>query len=284
MRRKTRARLWGLAFIAPALCFYFLFSVYPFTKGISLAFFRASVFGSEFSGLANYREMFSEPLFWGAVKNTLMFTIITVPAVTVIPFVIAVMAARLSTAYQHFIRFAFYVPMLSAGVIISAFWKYFFHPSHGLFNKLLGTRIAWLGSNPEAFWSIETILIFSALGIPIILYMAKILGIPQEIIDSAKIDGCGETRVAWHVTFPLMLPIIAFIAITRTIGYLQTWMMPFLLTGGGPNHGTETVVLQIYQHAIVRGRWGYGAAMGVLLMAVTVSIALIQRRVLRGRT
>jgi len=284
MRRKTRARLWGLAFIAPALCFYLLFSVYPFFKGISLAFFRASVFGSEFTGLTNYRDMFAEPLFFRAVKNTLMFTVITAPAVTFVPFVIAVMASRLSSSYQHFIRFAFYIPMFSAGVIISSFWKWVFHPSSGFLNKLLNIQVAWLGTNPTAFWSIETILIFSAFGIPIILYMAKILGIPQELIDSARIDGCSETRVAWHVTFPLMLPIVAFVAITRTIGYLQTWMMPYLLTGGGPNHGTETVVLQIYQHAIIRGRWGYGAAMGVLLMLVTVSIALIQRRVLQERT
>ena len=281
MTRAQKSNLTGLGFIAPACLLFILFSLIPLIKGISLSMYKADAFGSEFVGLSNFKEMFASRLFWKGFRHTLVFTGISVPIFTSIPLFVSILAARTTRAFQYYIRFAFYIPEIAAGVVIVAVWKWIFHPINGILNYILGTNIAWLGQNPYAMTAIEIMLVTSAFGMAVMFFMARLLSIDKEIYDAAKIDGAKWYHEIRYITLPLIMPMIAFIVITRTIGYLQTWEYPYMMSGGGPNNGTTTMALQMYQNGVLVGRWGYAAAIGMFLLLITLTLAIIQRRIFR---
>ena len=278
--RRKRSAKWGAAFVTPSLLFFAVFSAYPIIKGITLSFSQASVFGSQFIGFDNFAEFLSDPLFWRGVKNALLFTAYTVPFTALFPLFLALIVARSGEQLHNFLRFAFYIPGLSAGVIIAALWKWLFHPTKGFLNAALGTKIAWLGSNPYAFYSIEAVMLSTAISLPFILYLGRIIMIDNAIFEAALIDGCGWIRASWYISLPLTMPIVGFVVIVTTIGTLQVWQLPFIYTGGGPNYGTTTVVLQIYQN-LMFGRWGYASAMGLFLLIVTAGLTVLQKKVFK---
>jgi len=273
----------GLAMVSPALLLFLLFSVYPLISGVILSFYDASVFGKAFIGWGNYREIFTNQRFWKGFVNVLKFTAISIPVEIFLPLFIGALAVRLSKALQFTVRFAFYIPNLAAGVVIASVWKWIFHPSRGILNWLLGIDIAWLAENPYAFYAITIMMLSSVMGMTVIIYMAAFSAINKDLYEAAKLDGCGEWGELIHVTIPQILPIMMFIAITRTIGVLQIWQLPFLMTGGGPNYGTTTITLQIYQNGFQFQRWGYASALGVVLLVLTLIFSVTQKYLFRGR-
>ena len=278
-----REKITGLLMVSPALFLFCLFTVYPLFSGLALSLHEASAFGKSFIGFANYREMFSNPRFWKGVLNTLKFTAICIPIEVVFPLVVGALASRMSRAFQFGVRFAFYVPTIAAGVVIAAVWKWIFHPTAGVLNWALGTEIAWLATNPYTFIAIIIMLLSSVMGMTIIIYMAAFGGIKKDLYEAARLDGCNAAQELYHITIPQMLPVIAFIAITRTIGLLQIWQLPFLMTGGGPNYGTTTITLQLYQNGFHFQRLGYASAMGVVLLFITMVFSITQKYLFRGR-
>lgn len=281
--RLSRAKWLGLGMVSPALAFFLLFNIYPLLSGVVLSFQDASIFGVQFIGLQNYRELFASERFWKGLLNALRFTAISIPIEVILPLLIGGLASRMSKAFQFTVRFAFYVPSLAGGVITVAVWQWIYHPSRGLLNHILGTDIAWLATNPYAFYALTLMMLCSVMGTTIIIYMAAFGAINKELYDAAKLDGCGEWGEMIHVTVPQILPIIAYIAITRTIGVLQIWQLPFLMTGGGPNYGTTTITLQMYQNGFLFQRWGYASALGMVLLFVTMIVAVSQKYLLRDR-
>jgi multiple sugar transport system permease protein len=272
----------GWVFIGPALLSFCIFGLYPIIKGLTLSFYSADVFGKEFIGFDNFKEYLTDPLFWKGFKNTLLFTVYTVPLISFIPLALALLVGRASKQVHNFLRFTYYIPELSAGVIIASLWQWIFHPTNGLLNAILGTRIAWLGSNPYAFYTLEIILSSSMYAIPFIVYLSAIISIDDVYYEAAQLDGCGWIRANWYIVLPQVLPMVGFIMIIKTIGILQTWILPFIYTGGGPNYGTTTTVLQMYKN-LSFGRWGYASSMGLPILIVGVSLALLQKKLFRDR-
>lgn len=283
LSRKQHDKLVGVGFLTPLLLSFLTFAVYPLASGIVLSFFKTSGLHSSFVGLSNYKAFLGDPVFWKGVKNTLLFTALTVPVVSILPFLIAASGLGTSKRYQYFLRFAFYVPQLSSGIVIFSLWKYLFHPTQGLINAVLGTHIAWLGANPWAFIACEIVLLASDFGAPIILYLAKLLSIDDSLLDASRLDGCSWSDTARYVIFPLTMPVVGYVAITTTIATLQIWMIPYVLTGGGPNDGTTTIVLQVYQQAIGNGRWGYASAIALFLLVIALVFSFLQRGLLRSQ-
>ena len=281
MTRDQKSNLMGWALICPAVLLFIMFSLIPIIKGISLSLYDADAFGKEFVGLANFKEMFQSRLFWKGFRHTLIFTGVTVPFIAIVPLFVSILAVRTIRVFQYYIRFAFYLPEIAAGVAIVAVWKWIFHPTNGIMNVILKSKIAWFGQNPYSMTAIEIMLIFSGFGIAVMFYMARLLSIDKELYDAAKIDGCKWYQEIRYITVPIVLPMVAFITIIKTIGYLQTWEYPWMMTQGGPNNGTTTIALQIYVNAAHLGRLGYAAAIGVFLLIVTLALAIIQRRLFR---
>jgi len=161
-------------------------------------------------------------------------------------------------------------------------WLWLLNPT-GLINQLLGKQIFWLGSNPEAFFAISLIVISVDMGMTIIIYSAAMTTIDTELFDAAKIDGCNERQEDWYITIPLMLPTVGFIFFIKIIGISQIFLYPMIMTGGGPNYGTNTAVLEIYLQAFRYGKYGFASAIGVLFAIAIGTIGVLQRRLFKER-
>lgn len=158
-------------------------------------------------------------------------------------------------------------------------WVWLLHPT-GVINQVIGGQ--WLGSNPEAFFAISAIVVSVDLGMTIIIYMAAMTTIDGDLYDAAKIDGCNERQEDWYITRPLIAPTVAFIFFIKIVGISQIWLYPYILTGGGPNYGTNTAILEIYLQAFAYGEYGFASAIGVLFAIIVGTIGYLQRRFFKG--
>jgi len=280
---KNNNQLSAWLFLLPGITFFLLFSAYPIFKSIQLSFYDAGVMSQEFIGLGNYIEIFNNERILNAFINSGKFTLLLVPIVTALPLIIAAIGYRMHKTLQIAIRFAYYIPVISAGPIVTLIWLWLLDPA-GLINQLLGKQIFWLGSNPEAFFSISMILISVDMGMTIIIYSAAMTTIDPELYDAAKIDGCNSIQEDWYITRPLLLPTVGFIFFIKIIGISQIFLYPLLLTGGGPNYGTNTAVLEIYLQAFRYGKYGFSSAIGVLFAIAIGTVGILQRKFFKGET
>jgi multiple sugar transport system permease protein len=279
MKNNNQTTAW--LFLSPAIFFFLVFSAYPIIKSIQLSFYDAGVLTQEFIGFQNYISVFSNPRILKSFINSGKFTLLIVPIVTSIPLIIAVIGYRMHRTFQTIIRFAYYIPVLTAGPIVTMVWLWLLHPT-GIINQLLGQQVFWFGSNPEAFFAISMIVISVDMGMTIIIYSAAMTTIDTELYDAAKIDGCNGVQEDWYITRPLIMPTVGFIFFIKIVGISQIWLYPYILTGGGPNYGTNTAVLEIYLQAFNYGKYGFASAIGVLFAITIGTIGYLQRRFFRG--
>ncbi len=268
-------------FLLPALFFFITFSAYPIIRSIQLSFYDANIMSMEFIGFKNYIAIFQNERILKAFINTFKFTAFIVPIVTIIPLIIAVIGYRMGKVLQSIIRFAYYIPVLTAGPIVIMIYLWILHPT-GILNQFLGRQILWLGSNPEAFFAISMIMISVDLGMTIIIYSAAMTTIDIELYDAAKLDGCNGIQEDWYITVPMIFPTVGFIFFIKIVGISQIFLFPMLLTGGGPNYGTNTAILEVYLQAFQYGKYGFASAIGVIFAVVIGTVALIQRKFFKG--
>lgn len=279
--RQEMKKTIGFILILPALLWFVVFSAYPIFRSIQLSFYEAGPIFEQFIGFKNYFDILKTERIIKGLINTLQFMIICVPILTVLPLIIALLGFRMKAWIQKSIRFAYYIPMLTAGPVISLVWSWLFR-SKGLINFITGTEIIWFGCNPYAFYAISFILITSNLGLAIIIYMAAMAGISNELYDAAQLDGCSQFQEDLYITIPEIRGTIGFIFFIKLVATAQIWQYPFLLTGGGPNYGTTTAVLEIYLQAFRFGKYGYASAVGVIFIIIVGGLAFIQRRFFNG--
>ena len=285
--RKIKQNLIGLALIGPAFIIFIIFTLIPIFQGVFLAFFKANARVSRYIGFDNFIYLINDDLFWKAMKNTVCYVGVAVPLMALIPFYVAIVAQGMKKKWQGFVRFAFYVPLISAGMIISLVWDWIFNAQFGLLNYLVGLvgagPIIWLGTSPAAFFAICIVLISSSMGMNLILYMSALSSIDKQIYEAADIDACSNAQKVYYLTMPLMLPIIAFVAIMQTIGVAMIWEIIYVLTSGGPYYATISLVYQIFIRAFQSGKYGLAAAESLVVMVIILILALIQKKILIDR-
>ena len=279
---KNNNQLSAWLFLLPSITFFLLFSAYPIFKSIQLSFYDAGVMTQKFIGLKNYITIFQSDRIMHSFINTGKFTLLIVPVVTFLPLVIAAIGYRMHKALQTTIRFAYYIPVISAGPVVTMIWIWMLNPS-GILNQILGTNILWLGSNPEAFFAVSLVVISVDLGMTIIIYSAAMTTIDTELYDAAKIDGCNNRQEDWYITMPLMITTIGFIFFIKIVAISQIFLYPLLITGGGPNYGTNTAVLEIYMQAFSYGKYGFASAIGVLFAIALGTVGFLQRKIFKER-
>lgn len=275
-----RSDVRGWLLVAPAALLFVLFTAYPMLAGVGWAFVEWEGPRREWAGLSNFAALFQEPERWAAVRNTLLYIVVTVPPIVVVPLVLALLAHRLDRV-GTFMAFAFYLPGLSTGPILALVWRWVFLPD-GLINGWLHQWgvpfVPFLGDIPHAFLTCCFVIVSMNMGTNVILYLVAERNIPKVLLEMASMDGCSALQRAWHVTIPGMLPTVAVVSIMATIGMFQVFIVPQMLTGGGPLYSTTTVLLDLYRNAWSYGRIGVAAAEGVLLMVATGAVALVQAR------
>jgi N-acetylglucosamine transport system permease protein len=274
-----------LVFLAPATVLYTLFLVYPYIRAfyISTMNWRGASAQMTFVGLANFRELFHDPYFWNALKNTLFFTVADGTLVPIIALFFAVVMSRRLTRGTRFFRVIFFFPNLISVVAISVLWSFVFNPDFGIlsnFLRLFGvkTTLAWLGDPGLAPWCIVAVKVWAAVGFYMVLYLAAIEGIPTDLYDAGKIDGASEWQAFWHITLPLLGEMMKVTVVFLLLNGFGTFAVVQIMTDGGPNRRTDTLATYLYENAFEFSKFGYATAIAVTLFLITFVLSILSMR------
>ena len=275
----------GYAFMAPFLLFFLGFVVYPMFMCIFTSFFDATM-GREdiFIGFDNYKELFSDDVFWIALKNTLIIVIVSVPVTCAFSLWIATMISKMPVAATSAFRCIFYLPVVTGSVAVTMVWKWMFNNYYGILNYLgkglglIDKNINWLGDPKYALGCIILILLTTSVGQPIVLYVSALDNVDKSLVEAAQVDGATETQAFWRIKWPQMMPTTLYILVITTINSFQCFALIQLLTSGGPKNSTMTIMYYIYYNAFKLYRYGYGNAMGVILAIIIAILSAVQFR------
>ena len=281
----TRA---ALLFALPAIALYAFIVVIPGVQGISYAFTDWDGLSPEitFVGFDNIVEVLGDPASRLALMNTLLIAVGYTVAQNVFGLLLALgVSSRIKTASP--LKILFFAPVVMTPVVVASLWQYIL-AEQGPFNMILrvlnlgSLTQPWLGQTGTALVSIVVILVWQFAGYSMVIYLAGLQGIPEEIVEASQLDGAGPLRRFWSVTFPLLAPAVTINFMLSLIMSLKIFDQVFVLTGGGPGGSTHTLSTLMYRDAFGYGDFGAGVALGVLLLVLVACLSIIQYRVLRG--
>ena len=285
LSRRARGIFWGYFFIFPSLLAFLIFSLYPMLDSIILSFQRLKLTGREWVGIENYLRLLDEPAFFKILTNTFLYALLIVPFGVLLSLTMAALIFRLPAAAQTFYKSAFYLPVVTSGVVLSVIWLYLYDPAFGLLNYLLGMigiePVLWLADPTFSLLSIVIMYHASHWGGSIILLTASMGGIPRELYEAAAIEGASIFRQVISITVPLLKPALTYVSILGTIASLQIFTEIFVMTRGGPSYATTNLVFSIYEYGFIRFDFGRASAVAIILLVVTVGLAIAQFRVMR---
>jgi len=283
--RRAKGALWGYFFVLPSLLTFLIFSLYPMMDSVILSFQRLRLTGREWVGLRNYASLLGETAFFTILNNTLLYALLIVPGGVVLALIMAALIFRMPTPAQTFFKSAFYLPVVTSGVVLSIVWLYLYDPAFGLLNYLIGqiglNPVLWLADPRFSLISLVIMYHASHWGGSIILLTASMGGIPKELYEAAAIEGASIVRQVISITVPLLKPALTYVSILGTVASLQIFTEIFVMTRGGPNYATTNMVFSIYEYGFIRFDFGRASAVAVILLLITVSLAVVQFRVLR---
>lgn len=283
--KKLKKGKWGYIFLLPWLAFFLVFTVYPFCFGIFVSFSNYTLGEMKFIGLQNFKDILIDPAFFRSVIATFKYAIIIAPSVIIFALWISKTLQYCSSKINSFTKVAFYLPTVTSQVALVIVWNFLFAPTFGfiasVFVKLGLEPISWFSDPNLAIPVISFLVIAISLGQPIILYTAAMNGIPQTYFEAAEIDGAKKNQVFFKITLPLLHSTTTFIIITSTIGLMQLFVIPYLMTGGGPEYRTSSLLLMIYRAAFGDNKFGYASAIGVVFFIITGILAAIQFKIMK---
>ena len=276
---RMRETLVSYAFLAPILIFFIVFVLAPMIMGFVTSFFNYSMTSFKFVGLENYSRMFADKVFIKSLINTVIIVIGSVPIVVLFSLFVASQTYHQNAIARSFYRFVFFLPVVTGSVAVTVVWKWIYDPLSGILNFVLKSghvinqNISWLG---DKHWA----LMATSVGQPIILYMAAMGNIDNSLVEAARVDGATELQVFWKIKWPSLLPTTLYIAIITTINSFQCFALIQLLTSGGPNYSTSTLMYYLYEKAFKLSEYGYANTMGVFLAVMIAIISFAQFKIL----
>jgi multiple sugar transport system permease protein len=268
--------------LAPAGLVLGLVTLAPMGHVLWLSLQDVSVFRDDgFAGAANFVRLAGDARFWNAFLNTAYFAVVSVAIELVLGLAIAVAIVRAGRA-----RAAVYgmllVPWAVPTVVSARMWEWLYDPELGVLNRLLGTRVNWLGDPFLALNAAIAMDVWKSTPFVALLLVAALQGIPADLYRAAAVDGAGAWTVFRRVTLPLAMPVLLVAAVFRTIDALRVFDAVYVLTGGGPANGTETLSVYAYKTLFQSLEFGYGAAISVAVLVLTGAVTLVYARLLRG--
>lgn len=278
----------GWLFVAPALLLIGVFFAIPVCGAFVLSFTDFDIYSvgdfrsTRFIGLDNYRDLLTAPLFWTATKNTLYFVVIGGPLSAAVSLAAALLVNARLVRFRPFFRSAFFAPWVTTLVAMALVWRYIYHPQYGLLNAALGVvgigPIDWLGTTTWAMPSLILLSVWKNFGYNMLVFLAGLQSIPEELYEAAALDGAGAWRRFRHVTLPMLGPTFVFVGVVTMIASFQVFSEPYVMTQGGPLKSTLTLVLFMYEQGFRWWRLGYSAAIAVVLFGLTLVGTLVQLR------
>ncbi|RKT76724.1 carbohydrate ABC transporter membrane protein 1 (CUT1 family) [Terracoccus luteus] len=286
---RGRQRLEVLLFTGPALVLFALFVVWPIAKALQFSVYRWKGFGplTDFVGLRNYGNVLQNEVFTGALVHNLVIVVASIAIQLPLGIAIALLLNRKMWG-QGLLRTVVFVPYVLSEVITGVVWFQLLQPQYGVVDTLLaavgldGPAEGWLGTPDRALLTVLVVLTWKYLGLAVILFLAGLQGVPDELFEAAEIDGASWGQIQRRITLPLLGPTLRTWAFLSMIGSLQLFDMVWILTGGGPANSTTTMATFLVNEGTKRQNYGVAAAASVVLFVVALVLALTyQRFVLR---
>ncbi|PBC59929.1 ABC transporter permease [Streptomyces sp. Tue6028] len=285
-RRRLAEQSRAYAFLIGGLLCFALFSWYPAIRAVVIAFQKYTPgSGGEWVGAANFTRVFHDPEFSAAWRNTLTFTLLALLIGFAVPFLMALVLNELRHA-KAFFRVVVYLPVMIPPVVSALLWKWFYDPGAGLANAAL--RFAhlptsnWSNGADTALVSLVIVATWANLGGTVLIYLAALQSIPGELYEAAELDGANIWQRVRHVTIPQTRFVILMLMLLQIIATMQVFTEPFVITGGGPENATVTVLYLIYKYAFLYNDFGGACALSVMLLLLLSVFSAVYLRLTRS--
>ncbi len=286
---QARETIVGYSFLAPAIFFFLTFVAIPIITGMATSMFNYTQKKFVFTGIENYIKLFNDEIFIKSLFNTTKLVVISVPIIVLFSLFAALVLYEKHPVVRAIFRGIFYLPVVTGSVAVVVVWKWIFDPYNGILNYLLlnlgviEKEIQWLGTKEFALWAIIIILITTSVGQPIILYISALGNLDVSQVEAARIDGASEWQVFRHIKWPGIMPTTLYVVVITTINTFQCFSLIQLLTSGGPNYNTSTIMYLVYETAFKKYQFGYANAMGVILAVVIGLFSLVQFKIFSSK-
>nr|WP_231972651.1 sugar ABC transporter permease [Nocardiopsis alborubida] len=270
-----------LVFLLPFLLVYALFLAWPLVSGLWMSFTDTALNGAggAFVGLENYAEALGDPMVWRTLGNTVLFTLITTVPLVVVALAMAVLV-HTGLPGQWLWRLSFFLPFLLPVATVALVWKFLYVEDFGLLNHTLGLLgmegLGWLTDEGVAMWSVALTTVWWTVGFNFLLYLAALQSIPGHLYEAAALDGAGVWARLRHITLPQLRGTTVVVLLLQVLASLKVFDQIYLLTGGGPGEATRSLLLHIYDVGFTGYRFGYGAAVSYLFLALVLGVAAFQ--------
>ncbi len=281
-RPRTVEAITAYMFLTPFLAFFFVFVLRSivYSGFMSLHDWKVLSPVQQFIGLRNYNELLNDSVWWIALKNTAVFAALTVGGTTLLSLGVALILHRRPRG-GYFFRSAFYAPSILSVSVVAICWGWLMNTDFGVINyglRSLGLpRVNWTGDAGIVIPSLSLVTIWWGFGFPMLVLLAGLQNIPEQLYEAAKIDGANAWRVFWYITLPLLRPTLLFVTVTGFIAHFQVFGQPYLMTNSGaPGRASYTVILYLYESAWEAFRMGFAASMAFTLALLLMVITLIQ--------
>jgi multiple sugar transport system permease protein len=288
MRLRTREAVVAYIFLAPFIIFFSVFVVRAVITAVQMSFFDWHIMRPIHKdvGFGNYIELLNDAVWWQALRNTLFFAIMTVGGTTIVALLSAV-AVTQKIRGAGFFRVLLYMPQLLSVGVVGLTWVWLLNSQFGVINyalSFLGIQpINWLGNENLVLPALSLTTIWWGFGFPMLIFIAGLQGIPEQLYEAAKIDGGNGRQIFRYITLPLLRPTILFVTVTGFIAHFQVFGQVFIMTTGGPGRASYTVIFYLFQQAWTAFRMGYGAAVAITLAVIIATFTIIQFRLLGRR-
>lgn len=266
----------GWVFILPALVGTVIFIVIPVIFSFGLSFVKWDLLNPiQFVGFDNYIDIFSEPLFYKILTNTIVFALSTSILGVIIPLILAsILNAKIRGS--EFYKTAYFLPFITPMIVIGVVWEWIFDPNIGILNNILRLNINWLYDTHFAMLAMIIVSVWKLIGYNMVIFLSALSGISQSMFEAAKIDGANSFQTFKNVTVPLLSPTIFFVVIITAISSLQVFDLIYLMTQGGPLDSTNVLVYSIYKNAFEYFNAGKASAIAYVLFVIILVLTLIQ--------
>ena len=281
-RHSLRPRWAPWLFISPSMVLYTVFAFVPIGWMLVLSFQDVAQFGGgEWIGVDNYTRMVQDPLFWQSLKITAIFTIGTVPVSMAIGLMLAIALNR-PLPGRAILRTAYFLPIVVSGVVTSLIMAWIFNGDYGVVNNGLSTlgldRIAWLTSPNLAMLTLIVAVVWTRIGLCMVVYLAALQDIPTDLHEAASLDGAGSWQTFSRIVLPLLSPTTFLLFVINVIFSLHAFDIIFVMTGGGPGFATTVLLQYIFESAFTNGELGYASALSVVLTLILLLLAAVRRQ------
>ncbi len=285
MTKKVKSSLIACGFILPFFILYTIFTIWPVIQGVYISFFNWSLMGKmDYVGVQNYTRFLGDKNFWGALRNTFTFVMITAPSLVIIALALALLANR-PTKLKKYLRISYYLPSVLSVSVASFIARYMFAPYRGFVNGLLhalgflkpDVELQWLQDTGLVWQTLSSMTVWWTVGFSMMLYLSALQDISPQILEAADIDGATKRQQLFSIVIPLLKPTTWLVILLQVMACFKVFGQIQMITGGGPASATRPLIQYIYETAFQKSKLGYAAAMSYVLFFILVILSIVQQ-------